>query len=67
MVSSWMVSVDFTKDGCDSVSPSTNLRRFRFGPKPARTSPPPLKRSKTSKAPGTNVGLGLRVDVEIGR
>ena len=47
-----MVSVDFAKDGCDSVSPSTNLRRFRFRPKLRRTSPKaPPKRSKTSKAP----------------
>ena len=46
-----MVSVDFAKDGCDSVSPSTNLRRLPFPAKTARTSPPPAKRSKTSKAP----------------
>ena len=31
MVSSWMVSVDFAKDGCDSVSPSTNIRRLPNG------------------------------------
>lgn len=35
-----MVSVDFTKDGCDSVSPSTNLRRFRFRPKRPGQVPP---------------------------
>ena len=35
-----MVSVDFAKDGCDSVSPSTNIRRFRFRQKREDKSPP---------------------------
>ena len=64
-LSSWMVSVDFTKDGCDSVSPSTNIRRLPFPAKTARTSPLPAKRSKTSKAPGTNVVWAWRLMDEI--